>query len=252
VEIPCRAAYNRLAVTIEGDARGEHFPALTLKGSGTLDPLHNIRDIKLDAQSLQGSLHLTGESDWSPHVSWNAKIDAKNLHPHQWERLKTLEGEISARLASAGSVKNGKVQLTADINDLKGRWQKQALAGHGQMKMDGGQYHIKALEIKIGDNRVALDGKLDDKTLALDFDLDGKRLAAFHPALGGSLHPREAGRYEITHVPARLLRGKTVLMITHDPAEALRLADHLYILDHGLRELPANSDPAQLLEALGA
>ena len=182
-----KGAYNRLAVTIEGDARGEHFPALTLKGSGTLDPLHNIRDIKLDAQSLQGSLHLTGESDWSPHVSWNAKIDAKNLHPHQWERLKTLEGEISARLASAGSVKNGKVQLTADINDLKGRWQKQALAGHGQMKMDGGQYHIKALEIKIGDNRVALDGKLDDKTLALDFDLDGKRLAAFHPALGGSL-----------------------------------------------------------------
>ena len=182
-----KGAYNRLAVTIEGDARGEHFPALTLKGSGTLDPLHNIRDIKLDAQSLQGSLHLTGESGWSPHVSWNAKIDAKNLHPHQWERLKTLEGEISARLASAGSVKNGKVQLTADINDLKGRWQKQALAGHGQMKMDGGQYHIKALEIKIGDNRVALDGKLDDKTLALDFDLDGKRLAAFHPALGGSL-----------------------------------------------------------------
>lgn len=50
----------------------------------------------------------------------------------------------------------------------------------------------------------------------------------------------------------RLLRGKTVLMITHDPAEALRLADHLYILYHGLRELPADSDPAQLLEARGA
>jgi len=182
-----KGAYNRLAVTIEGDARGEHFPALTLKGSGTLDPLHNIRDIKLDAQSLQGSLHLTGESGWSPHVSWNAKIDAKNLHPHQWERLKTLEGEISARLASAGSVKNGKVQLTADINDLKGRWQKQPLTGKGKMTLDGDKYDIKALDIKIGDNRVALDGKLDDKTLALDFDLDGKRLAAFHPALGGSL-----------------------------------------------------------------
>ena len=59
-------------------------------------------------------------------------------------------------------------------------------------------------------------------------------------------------RYQLQNLAARLLRGKTVLMITHDPAEALRLADHLYILDHGLRELPANSDPAQLLEALGA
>ena len=59
-------------------------------------------------------------------------------------------------------------------------------------------------------------------------------------------------RYQLQNLSARLLRGKTVLMITHDPAEALRLADQLYILDHGLRELPANSDPAQLLEALGA
>ena len=59
-------------------------------------------------------------------------------------------------------------------------------------------------------------------------------------------------RNQLQNLAARLLRGKTVLMITHDPAEALRLADHLYILDHGLRELPANSDPAQLLEALGA
>ena len=99
-------------------------------------------------------------------------------------------GACAALLAYADrldELKTLREQLTADIAELKGRWQKQALAGHGQMNMDGSQYHIKALEIKIGDNRVALDGKLDDKTLALDFDLDGKRLAAFHPALGGSL-----------------------------------------------------------------
>ena len=206
-----KGALNRLAVTIEGDARGADFPALTLKGSGTLDPLHNIRDIKLDAQSLQGSLHLTGESGWSPHVSWNAKGEAKNLHPHQWERLKTLEGEISAQLASAGSVKNGKVQLTADINDLKGRWQKQPLSGHGNITLDGDKYDIKALDIKVGDNRVALDGKLDDKHLALNFDLDGKRLAAFHPALGGSLTGRGklAGSPQAPELQAQL-SGKTL------------------------------------------
>ena len=45
-------------------------------------------------------------------------------------------------------------------------------------------------------------------------------------------------RYQLQNLAARLLRGKTVLMITHDPAEALRLADHLYILDHGLRRTP--------------
>ncbi len=182
-----KGAYNRLAVTIEGDARGEHFPALTLKGSGTLDPLHNIRDIKLDAQSLQGSLHLTGESGWLPHVTWNAKGEAKNLHPNQWELLKALDAELSAQLASAGSVKNGNVQLSADIANLKGRWQKQPLSGHGNIILDGNKLNIKALELKAGNDRLIASGKLDDKTIALDYDLDNKNLAAYYPPLKGSL-----------------------------------------------------------------
>ena len=178
---------NRLAVTIEGDARGADFPALTLKGSGTLDPLHNIRDITLDIQSLQGSLHVTGESGWLPHVTWNAKGEAKNLHPQQWERLKALNGELSATLASTGSIENDKLRLTADIANLKGRWQKQPLAGNANMTLDGEHYTIKTLDLKIGDNHLIASGKLDDKTIALDYELDGKNLAAFHPALGGSL-----------------------------------------------------------------
>ena len=178
---------DRLAVTIEGDARGKHFPALTLKGGGTLDPLHNIRDISLDIHSLQGSLHLTGESGWLPHVSWNAKGEAKNLHPNQWELLKMLDAELSAQLASAGSVKNGKVQLSADIANLKGRWQKQPLSGHGNITLDGDKLDIKALELKAGNDRLVASGKLDDKTIALDYDLDSKNLAAYYPPLKGSL-----------------------------------------------------------------
>ena len=178
---------DRLAVTIEGDARGKHFPALTLKGGGTLDPLHNIRDISLDIHSLQGSLHLTGESGWLPHVTWNAKIDAKNLHPNQWELLKALDAELSAQLASAGSVKNGNVQLSADIANLKGRWQKQPLSGHGNIILDGNKLNIKALELKAGNDRLIASGKLDDKILALDYDLDSKNLAAYYPPLKGSL-----------------------------------------------------------------
>ena len=178
---------DRLAVTIEGDARGKHFPALTLKGGGTLDPLHNIRDISLDIHSLQGSLHLTGESGWLPHVSWNAKIDAKNLHPNQWELLKALDAELSAQLASAGSVKNGKVQLSADIANLKGRWQKQPLSGHGNITLDGDKLDIKTLELKAGNDRLIASGKLDDKTIALGYDLDSKNLAAYYPPLKGSL-----------------------------------------------------------------
>lgn len=38
-------------------------------------------------------------------------------------------------------------------------------------------------------------------------------------------------RHALQTLAARLLAGKTVLMITHDPIEALRLADTLHILD---------------------
>ena len=211
-----KGVLNRLAVTIEGDARGADFPALTLKGSGTLDPLHNIRDITLDIQSLQGSLHVTGESGWLPYVSWNAKGEAKNLHPQQWERLKALNGEISATLASTGSIENDRLRLTADIANLKGRWQKQPLSGNANMTLDGGNYHIKTLDLKIGDNHLKASGKLDDKTIALDYELDGKNLAAFYPALSGSLSGKGkvAGSLRAPEIQGKL-SGKNLAYAGH-------------------------------------
>ncbi len=55
-------------------------------------------------------------------------------------------------------------------------------------------------------------------------------------------------RFTLQTLASRLLAGKTVLMITHDPAEALRLADHLYILDETLQEmsLPTGNPPRTL------
>lgn len=56
-------------------------------------------------------------------------------------------------------------------------------------------------------------------------------------------------RYELQNLAAELLRDKTVLMITHDPAEALRLADSLHILNpQGLQAiaLPPSPSPRSL------
>ncbi|WP_151718408.1 ABC transporter ATP-binding protein [Gemmobacter serpentinus] len=52
-------------------------------------------------------------------------------------------------------------------------------------------------------------------------------------------------RLAMQDLAARLLKGRTVLMVTHDPAEAARLADHIVLLDEtGLTELPAPQTPA--------
>lgn len=37
-------------------------------------------------------------------------------------------------------------------------------------------------------------------------------------------------RFQLQALSAQLLRHKTVLLITHDPLEALRMADHIYVL----------------------
>lgn len=53
-------------------------------------------------------------------------------------------------------------------------------------------------------------------------------------------------RYQLHDVAIKLLRDKTVLFVTHDPAEALRLADDIYLLAaDGLQHLgsPALSAP---------
>ncbi|MDO4644060.1 MAG: ABC transporter ATP-binding protein [Cardiobacteriaceae bacterium] len=49
-------------------------------------------------------------------------------------------------------------------------------------------------------------------------------------------------RYQLQNLALKLLRNKTVIMITHDPAEALHLADYLYILHNdGLHECTVDS-----------
>lgn len=60
-------------------------------------------------------------------------------------------------------------------------------------------------------------------------------------------------RYELQALAAQLLTGKTIIMITHDPSEALRLADTLHILTpQGLQSIPLpNTPPPRALDTQG-
>jgi putative hydroxymethylpyrimidine transport system ATP-binding protein len=50
-------------------------------------------------------------------------------------------------------------------------------------------------------------------------------------------------RAEMQELAFELFAGKTVLLVTHDPAEAARMGDKIAILDEaGLRQFPAGND----------
>lgn len=54
-------------------------------------------------------------------------------------------------------------------------------------------------------------------------------------------------RYQLQQLSHQLLAGKTVVLITHDPAEACRLADQLFLLERGalyLDPLPLPETPS--------
>ena len=75
-------------------------------------------------------------------------------------------------------------------------------------------------------------------------------------------------RYQLQQLSHELLLDKTVVLITHDPAEACRLGDHVFLLEKSAAqlselELPATKTPrgfdplnaklqSQIFERLGA
>lgn len=61
-------------------------------------------------------------------------------------------------------------------------------------------------------------------------------------------------RVEMQELSARLLAGRTVLLVTHDPAEAARLGHRIYVLDErGLQQTPPpDTPPVRALDDLSA
>ena len=63
-------------------------------------------------------------------------------------------------------------------------------------------------------------------------------------------------RYKLQELAAEVLQNRTVLFITHDPQEALRLADQLYWFDNNKQlvpiQLPSSSTPRAIDAELGA
>lgn len=176
-------------------AGGRWHVILGRSGTGKSTLLRAIAGL-LPADSINGRILLDGSPERRGHIAMMAQQN--DLLPWLTARENILLG---ARLRGE----------TPDKHSADKRLDAIGLAAHADKRpaqLSGGQRQRIALARTLAENRPVI--LMDEPFSALD----------------------AVNRHSLQTLSAQLLGGKTVLMITHDPAEALRLADTLHILDN--------------------
>lgn len=198
-------------------ASGQWHVILGRSGAGKSTLLRAIAGL-LPAASVRGEILVDGEASYRGQLALMAQYN--DLLP--WL---TASDNIQLGARLRGEARN---EQTAQ------HWLKAiGLAGQGSKRpaqFSGGERQRIALARTLAENRPLV--LMDEPFSALD----------------------AVNRHSLQTLAARLLRGKTVLMITHDPFEALRLADTLHILDKNPSRLtpcplPDSAPPRELDDA---
>lgn len=142
---------------------------------------------RLSAANDLGELTASGEAGWSPPPRFDIEFVVSRLDPSLASRL--LEGEVEARGRIHGSIAAGAPDITLLISDLGGTVNGQALDGEGAFKYLKEQLTITNSRIRLGANRLRVDGTAGD-TLALGAELE---LPAIHELLADASGSLSAG-----------------------------------------------------------
>ena len=175
-------------------ASGQWHVILGRSGTGKSTLLRAIAGL-LPADSVSGHILIDGDTERSGHIAMMAQ---------QNDLLPWLDAAANIGL---GATLRGSQADTAQIRQLLDAI---GLAEHAHKRptqLPGGQRQRIALARTLAENRPII--LMDEPFSALD----------------------AVNRHTLQTLAGKLLHGKTVLMITHDPGEALRLADTLHILD---------------------
>ncbi|WP_143324887.1 translocation/assembly module TamB domain-containing protein [Rappaport israeli] len=180
-----------LDVALDADVAGSNIPegevALTAKVQRD-----KIQAIDLSLNTLGGSIHAQGNVALTPEVAWD--IEAQVNQVDVGDYVQQVDGVVSAKVRSQGSLANNQVNMQTQLTELSGQWQGMPLSGQAEVKMQDGQLAIEGMNVAVGENHIDLKGDLNPKALDVSFDLQGENLSSFYPELGG----RVSGQGRIT------------------------------------------------------
>lgn len=142
----------------------------------------NIKSLRITA--LDGETIASGRLDWSPELRWKADISASDIDPAslfpQWP------GQLKAKVSSSGRLKNGQLQIEADIKQIAGSLRNYPVSLQSQLQWRQDHLQITQLNYQSGKSQLKLQGQLGD-TLKLNWSLNSSDLAELYPQARGEL-----------------------------------------------------------------
>ncbi|WP_339617978.1 translocation/assembly module TamB domain-containing protein [uncultured Gilvimarinus sp.] len=169
--------------TLTGDFIHPNYPSLAIEADITGDTQHlTLKDSTFAAAKTR--LQATGGLDWADGLGWDLALTAEHLDPQLV--LRDWPGDIDAEVTTAGSQRNGALDVSLDINAMAGQLRGLALNGQGALAYHGERWQFSDLAVSLGANRVAVNGSFSDQ-YNINWDLQAPILAQIDPSLGGSL-----------------------------------------------------------------
>ena len=150
-----------------------------LQSKGTFSDLA-ISALQLDGAA--GSVAANGSIAWEKGFRWDATLAGKQVNPAPF--FKEWPANLDVALSSQGSLEGDKTALALDITQLKGKLREYPVDAKGQGDWNGKVLALRALDAKVGDNRLQAKGNAGDK-LAVEWQLDAPELAQLYPKIKG-------------------------------------------------------------------
>ncbi len=151
--------------------------------SGDLQQIF-LPQLELTAGQGKASGHVNVQ--FADGIAWDTALDLSAIDPSFW--VAELPGSLAGPLRSKGALKNEQLTLNADL-DLKGRLRGQSAVLQAKADGAGDQWSLKALDIRLGDNRIQGSGSLQHK-LTGQLDMNLPRLGQLWPRLQGQVKGR--------------------------------------------------------------
>ncbi|MBI3188192.1 MAG: translocation/assembly module TamB domain-containing protein [Gammaproteobacteria bacterium] len=158
-----QAAHSYWQATAEGDLNGLTFHHLSIK-------------------ALDGEAIVTGRLDWSPSLTWKAKVQVSDINPAV--RWPDWPGKLHAKLSSHGYMENDQLVADADISQLNGLLRGYPLTVRSRIKWRDGGLDIPQFDFHSGTAQASAHGRLGEN-LKLDWQIEASNLAELYPKAQG-------------------------------------------------------------------